>query len=119
MSEVTKLLPCPFCGEMEDYLKPTLDMQGFNRFVTCEHCGLKGQSARLDEFAIVNWNSRPAEEALQEQVQVLREALNNVRDYIEFAESHIADPEYTNYKMVTRIKYLTQKALAATDKESE
>lgn len=75
---MSKLKPCPFCGGDEfkkiyDYS----DIQGYtNACFSCTKCGAKSryyytESLADEEAVIKHWNTRPAEDAKDKEIERL------------------------------------------------
>lgn len=71
----TKLKPCPFCGG-EAFLTKNEKSGVF--YVFCKECLRNGRGDIISQKAAEKWNSRTIEDALQEEVKRLREALERI-----------------------------------------
>ena len=132
-----KLLPCRKCGKL-DY--DFWDGKGTQAYLTCNECGQEEGVQVTDLYDSVNeWPrfcqrtvSYPAYAVEKANQALIKEwntrtdtskdkliaALTDIRTYVLAAESD-SNFSATREKLITRIKYLTQKGLAAALKEAE
>lgn len=85
---MTELKNCPFCGSEPEYF----DNSGEGRTNMC-WCTNRMCSAR-DPMTVVEWNTRPLEDALQSKLEIAVEALNKVPH-----EGFIVDGKHPNGKI--------------------
>ena len=78
-----KLKPCPFCGKRVEISQSYLS---FRYFIQCEDCCSTVAYDTKEEISKF-WNTRPAEEALKAEVEMLKaeetrfkRALHNLKD---------------------------------------
>ena len=76
---------CPFCGSDEVDPDGWKDGQG-RTGPSCDNCGATAES-------VEEWNHRPAEDRLREEVEGLRGILDGVQDYI----NHYLHPQQNEY----------------------
>ena len=76
-----ELKSCPFCGG-----KAFWDSEFSG--VYC-HCGAEITFCESDKEAAEKWNSRPIEEALKEENKRLREALEEIKKTVEYAQDTV------------------------------
>ena len=76
-----KLKPCPFCGG-----KAFWDSEFSG--VYC-HCGAEITFCESDKEAAERWNTRPIEDALKEENKRLREALEEIKKTVEYAQDTV------------------------------
>lgn len=74
---ITRLLPCPFCGEEHDFGigRGTEDREGFPTYLYCGNCGMNGPWVYTREKAaftctrylaeLTGWNNRTELDRLQ------------------------------------------------------
>ena len=72
---MSELKPCPFCGSSNttlDYYEISCP-QELGTIVVCNDCGASATS-------IVDWNTRPIEDALNARIAKLRKALIRIKE---------------------------------------
>lgn len=72
--ERESLKPCPFCGEREAYIDDNYDSyyeKNPKVFISCGHCGARGEPTDHKETAIAMWNRRYIEERLRLRIDDL------------------------------------------------
>lgn len=84
MSE--ELKPCPFCGSDKVTVSRTPHSKyGILYGIGCKSCNAHGSFRFIFEhYAIISWNTRPAEESLKAEVGRLRRALESIAENAEF-----------------------------------
>lgn len=76
-----ELKPCPFCGG-----KAFFDSEFSG--VYC-YCGAELTFCESDKESAEKWNSRPIEDALKEENKRLREALEEIKKTVEYAQDTV------------------------------
>lgn len=72
--ENIELKPCPFCGGEGGYANG-----GFGFIVKCRKCGSRIDVQNTTEEAVEAWNTRPLEDAKDEEIRRLRNVLEDIR----------------------------------------
>lgn len=87
----TKLKPCPFCGGEDFLISERKDFVS----IKCGQCETK--IGALDEKTAVGyWNNRPIEDAKDEEIKRLREALEEIKE----VSSYMSASEVTIYDSI-------------------
>ena len=74
---MTKLKPCPFCGEEAGIDED--DSYGLRYSISCfKGCGDGDLWFKTKDEAVLHWNTRPIEAAQQQRIDGLVEALNRI-----------------------------------------
>lgn len=107
-----KLRECPFCAEKKGGTKPYIPDYCTMWEICCYMCGSAPPRRNTSEEAIVAWNTR----ASDAQIESLTAQLNEIRKYILVAEDKSHEYQYSNTKIITKIKYMTQQALNQQEK---
>lgn len=85
-----ELKPCPFCGEKAaifvEYYHPDIACC----IVNCTNCN---PSSADENKAVINWNNRPIEDALQNRISALEAENNRLREALEEI-AEFANDEY-------------------------
>ncbi len=108
MSE--ELKPCRKCGSQNMEF-----MGGFSKgkygIIICMRCYNVGSATESRDEAIKEWNTRPIEDALREENERMRNAIEEMRKEVLWCESNMY--QVSLKKMVTRFLSLTQRALGS------
>lgn len=112
-----ELKPCPKCGSIKvkvDYRWDSLNLAK-TYFVYCHCCNICFNGNYSEPSTIAKWNSRPAEDALNKEVERLKKALKKIEDLTFMPRN--------KDKVLDRTWYITRAALATDTnvltKESE
>ncbi len=104
---------CPFCGS--ENIDESIGLNGGHiqaYYIECINCAASSEMFVEKEKAIKAWNTRPESAellTLQDRYNAQEKEIQDMRNYILEAESKVH--EYSNTKIITRIKYMTQQAL--------
>jgi Lar family restriction alleviation protein len=108
---MNELKPCPFCGRTDELAKEKfLDLIGWIYRVRCKRCAIIIRESLADmDDAIHKWNTRPAENALQAEVERLKGELDGHKLVSKLAYADIRKLGNENNllkKEIARIKML-------------
>ncbi|MBQ7396069.1 MAG: Lar family restriction alleviation protein [Lentisphaeria bacterium] len=74
-----ELKPCPFCNGTHSI--NVINFFTGDSFRKCDICGAEAPEAKTPEEAAEKWNTRPAEDALQSEIERLKAALKRIAYY--------------------------------------
>lgn len=75
---------CPFCGGEAK----CIEFYGMYHVICCD-CHIAGHDASTREKAIEAWNTRRIEDAKDEEIKRIREALNEIKKTVEDAQDTV------------------------------
>lgn len=84
-----ELKTCPFCGLLEpEKIMFCDDIIGWKYILLCRFCGAKITSLADMDDAIRKWNTRPAEDALEAEVENLKWTIEKVKNHLVIHRDH-------------------------------
>ena len=75
---MSELKPCPFCGGNDLHKEKFLDLVGWIYRIYCKYCGARAESLADMETAVKRWNTRPAEDAKDREIERLKSIIEEL-----------------------------------------